>query len=89
MLNKEIEDRYQQWLSSPCFDENTKAELAALTDEKEIEDRFYCDLEFGTGGMRGMLGAGTNRMNVYLIRKLTYSFGQVICDHGPEAKKNH
>ncbi len=87
MLNKEIEDRYQQWLSSPCFDENTKAELAALTDEKEIEDRFYCDLEFGTGGMRGMLGAGTNRMNVYLIRKLTYSFGQVICDHGPEAKK--
>lgn len=87
MLNKEIETRYQQWLSSPCFDEETKSELAALTDEKEIEDRFYCDLEFGTGGMRGMLGAGTNRMNVYLIRKLTYSFGQVICDHGPEAKK--
>lgn len=87
MLKKEIESRYQQWLSSPYFDEDTKAELAALTDEREIEDRFYCDLEFGTGGMRGMLGAGTNRMNLYLIRRLTYSFGQVIGDHGPQAKK--
>lgn len=85
MLNKEIETRYQQWLSGPYFNETTKAELAALTDEKEIEDRFYCDLEFGTAGMRGMLGAGTNRMNLYLIRKLTYSFGQVIRDHGKEA----
>lgn len=85
MLNHEIKARYQQWLDSPCFDEDTKAELAALTDEKEIEDRFYCDLEFGTGGMRGMLGAGTNRMNIYLIRKLTYSFGQVIRSHGKEA----
>lgn len=87
MLNSEIKTRYQQWLDSPYFDEDTKAELAALTDEKEIEDRFYCDLEFGTGGMRGMLGAGTNRMNLYLIRKLTYSFGQVICDHGEAAMK--
>lgn len=87
MLSNEIKTRYQQWLDSPYFDEDTKAELAALTDEKEIEDRFYCDLEFGTGGMRGMLGAGTNRMNIYLIRKLTYSFGQVICDDGEEAMK--
>lgn len=85
MLNKEYKVRYQEWLDSPYFDQETKAELAALTDEKEIEDRFYCDLEFGTGGMRGMLGAGTNRMNIYLIRKLTYSFGQVICDQGQEA----
>lgn len=87
MLNKEIEARYQEWLTSPFFDADTKAELAALTDEKEIEDRFYCDLEFGTGGMRGMLGAGTNRMNIYLIRKLTASFARVIEDHGEAAKK--
>ena len=87
MLSKEIQTRYQQWLDSPYFDEDIKAELRGLTDEKEIEDRFYCDLEFGTGGMRGMLGAGTNRMNIYLIRKLTYSFGQVICDHGEAAMK--
>lgn len=87
MLNNEILMRYQEWLNSPYFDEDTKAELAALQDEKEIEDRFYCDLEFGTGGMRGMLGAGTNRMNIYLIRKLTSSFAQVICDHGKEAMK--
>ncbi len=86
MLNKEVEDRYQQWLTSPYFDEATKAELKAITDEKDIEDRFYCDLEFGTGGMRGMLGAGTNRMNLYLIRKLTASFARVIADHGEDAK---
>lgn len=87
MLKKEYETRWQEWMNSPYFDQETKAELAALTDEKEIEDRFYCDLEFGTGGMRGMLGAGTNRMNIYLIRKLTYSFGQVICDQGEAAVK--
>lgn len=85
MLNNEIKTRYEEWLNSPYFDKDTKTELADLTDEKEIEDRFYCDLEFGTGGMRGMLGAGTNRMNLYLIRKLTFSFGQVIRDHGQEA----
>lgn len=87
MLNQEIKARYQEWLDSPYFDQSIKDELAALTDEKEIEDRFYCDLEFGTGGMRGMLGAGTNRMNIYLIRKLTYSFGQMICDQGQDAMK--
>lgn len=87
MLNQEIKARYQEWLDSPYFDQSVKDELAALTDEKEIEDRFYCDLEFGTGGMRGMLGVGTNRMNIYLIRKLTYSFGQMIQDQGPEAMK--
>lgn len=87
MLNQEIKARYQEWLDSPYFDQAIKDELAALRDEKEIEDRFYCDLEFGTGGMRGMLGAGTNRMNIYLIRKLTYSFGQMICDQGQDAMK--
>ena len=56
MNYKEI---YEQWLNDVFFDETTRKELAALTDEKEIEDRFYRDLEFGTGGLRGIMGAGT------------------------------
>ena len=55
--------KYELWKSDPFFDEATRAELAALTDEKEIEDRFYRDLEFGTGGARDLMGAGTNRFN--------------------------
>ena len=57
-------DNYNYWINSPIFDEATKSELLALNDEKEIEDRFYKDLEFGTGGLRGIIGAGTNRMNI-------------------------
>ncbi len=60
--------KYQEWLG---FDEDTKAELLAITDEKEIEDRFYKDLEFGTGGLRGVMGAGANRMNKYTVSKAT------------------
>lgn len=85
MLHTKVQERYKEWLESPCFGNDTKEELSALTDEKEIEDRFYCELEFGTAGMRGMLGAGTNRMNIYLIRRLTYSLGQVIRDCGEDA----
>ena len=56
---------YNNWLESPYFDERTKAELKAIEgDEKEIEDRFYTELEFGTAGLRGVIGAGTNRMNI-------------------------
>ena len=51
-------NRYEQWLNDDFFDEVTRKELSALTDEKEIEDRFYRDLEFGTGGLRGIMGAG-------------------------------
>lgn len=82
--------RYREWLESPCFDDGVKAELVALAeagDCKEIEDRFYCDLEFGTGGMRGRLGAGTNRMNVYIIRRLTAALGAAVCEAGVEAKR--
>ena len=69
MLSAEISARYQEWLNAPWCDEATKAELQGLQhNEKEIEDRFYCELEFGTGGMRGLLGAGTNRMNIYTVR---------------------
>ena len=57
---------YQQWCSDPYFDDATKAELKAIENNKEeIEDRFYRQLEFGTGGLRGVIGAGTNRMNIY------------------------
>ncbi len=68
-------EKYQQWLS---FDEDTKAELEAITDEKEIEDRFYKDLAFGTGGLRGIMGAGSNRMNKYTVGKATYGLSKYI-----------
>ncbi len=62
-------DKYTDWLS--WVDDETKSELLSISDEKEIEDRFYRDLEFGTGGLRGIMGAGSNRMNKYIIRKAT------------------
>lgn len=77
MMNQEIRERYNQWLESPVFDETTKYELAGLS-EAEIIDRFYTELSFGTSGVRGKLGAGTNRMNIYLIRRLSWSLGQAL-----------
>lgn len=72
-------EKYTQWLG---FDEETKAELLAIDDEKEIEDRFYKDLSFGTGGLRGIMGAGSNRMNKYTVGKVTFGlakyFGSII-----------
>ncbi|MDP4177100.1 MAG: phospho-sugar mutase [Bacillota bacterium] len=62
---------YKKWIDSDIVDENTKNELLSIKDEKEIEDRFYKDLEFGTGGLRGVIGAGTNRMNIYTVGKAT------------------
>ena len=62
-------EKYRQWLA--FADPDTKAELESLTDEKEIEDRFYKDLAFGTGGLRGIMGAGSNRMNRYTVGKAT------------------
>lgn len=62
-------DKYNLWLT---FDENTKSELLSVTDEKEIEDRFYKDLAFGTGGLRGIMGAGSNRMNKYTVLSLIH-----------------
>ena len=64
--------RYEEWLNDPYFDEGTKAELKAIADdENEIKERFYMDLEFGTAGLRGIIGAGTNRLNIYIVRKAT------------------
>lgn len=66
-------EKYEQWLT---FDEDTKAELLAITDEKEIENRFYKDLEFGTGGLRGIMGAGSNYMNKYTVGRATFGVAQ-------------
>ena len=63
---------YESWLANPYFDEETKAELKAIADDdNEIKERFYQELEFGTAGLRGVIGAGTNRMNIYTVRKAT------------------
>ena len=83
----DYKEMYQQWLDNPYFDEETKAELKAIAgNEKEIEDRFYMDLEFGTAGLRGVIGAGTNRMNVYTVRKATQGLANYILSVGAEAK---
>lgn len=68
-------DKYNLWLT---FDENTKKELISVTDEKEIEDRFYKDLAFGTGGLRGIMGAGSNRMNKYTVGKATFGLANYL-----------
>ena len=81
-------ERYEFWKTNAFFDEATRAELAALTDEKEIEDRFYRDLEFGTGGARGLMGAGTNRFNSYNVRRITTGFAAYLLKaFGEDAKK--
>ena len=68
-------ERYQEWCESGDFDEATKKELEGIRgDEEEIKDRFYQDLEFGTGGLRGVIGAGTNRMNLYTVGRATQRF---------------
>lgn len=70
---------YEEWLSNPYFDEETKAELKAIEqDENEIKERFYKELEFGTAGLRGVIGAGTNRMNIYTVRKTTQGLANYI-----------
>lgn len=75
--------QYNLWIDRA--DEDTKAELLAIKDnEKEIEDRFYKNLEFGTGGLRGVMGAGTNRMNVYTVRKATQGLAKEVLSHGEE-----
>ncbi|MDO4403186.1 MAG: phospho-sugar mutase, partial [Clostridiaceae bacterium] len=73
-------EKYNEWISSSTISEEVKEELRAIKDEKEIEDRFYKELEFGTGGLRGIIGAGTNRMNVYTVGKATQGFADFIND---------
>ncbi|MCI8836176.1 MAG: phospho-sugar mutase [Ruminococcus sp.] len=79
----EYKERYQEWLSNPYFDADTKAELESIKeDENEIKERFYTDLEFGTAGLRGIIGAGTNRMNIYTVRKATQGLANYIQKKG-------
>lgn len=75
---------YQLWKDYPELNADLRAELEAMTDEGEIEDRFYQDLEFGTGGMRGKIGAGINRMNVYIVAKATYGLGKYLLGSDPK-----
>lgn len=78
---------YKEWLSNPYFDEDTKLELKNIEgQEKEIEDRFYRELAFGTAGLRGVIGAGTNRMNIYTVRKTTQGLANYIKKLGGENK---
>lgn len=80
-------ENYEQWLANPYFDAQTKAELESIKgNEKEIEDRFYMDLEFGTAGLRGVIGAGTNRMNIYTVRKATQGLANYIAQKDAKAQ---
>ena len=83
----DYKDLYQQWLTNPYFDEETRKELKAIEgDEKEIQERFYMDLEFGTAGLRGIIGAGTNRMNPYVVRRATQGLANYILKVGKEGQ---
>lgn len=78
---------YEQWCTDPYFDDATKKELLAIKDDKaEIEDRFYRQLEFGTGGLRGVIGAGTNRMNIYTVRQATQGLANYIISQNGQDK---
>ena len=79
--------KYQEWCENPYFDEETRNELKNIAgDEKEISDRFYKDLAFGTGGLRGVIGAGTNRMNIYTVRKATQGLANFIIEENGREK---
>ncbi len=80
-------EEYKFWLEDPYFDEQTREELRGIADDPaQIEDRFYKELEFGTGGLRGVIGAGTNRMNIYTVRKATQGLANYILKQGGQEK---
>nr|UWI49375.1 phospho-sugar mutase [Clostridioides difficile] len=85
----DYKNNYEMWLNSPYFDEQTKEELLNIKDdEKEIQDRFYKNLEFGTGGLRGIIGAGTNRINIYTVRRATLGvLNYIMKTQGEEGKQ--
>lgn len=81
-------EKYELWLTSDAFDSETKSELESIKgNDKEIKERFYKDLEFGTGGLRGIIGAGTNRMNKYTVGKATQGLANYILKNNPEGRK--
>jgi phosphoglucomutase len=78
-FSMDYKEVYEQWIANPYFDEATKEELKSIAeDENEIKERFYMDLEFGTAGLRGIIGAGTNRMNIYVVRRATQGLANYI-----------
>ena len=80
-------EQFEKWLNDPYFDDETKKELLSIRNNpKEIEDRFYKDLEFGTAGLRGVIGAGTNRMNVYTVRKATQGLANYIIKNNGQSR---
>ena len=83
----DYKEMYQEWMTNPYFDEDTKKELATIADDdKEIEERFYADLKFGTAGLRGIIGAGINRMNKYVVRRATQGLANYILKQGGAEK---
>ena len=81
----EYRESYEEWLRNPYFDEATKEELRSIgDDDNEIKERFYRELEFGTAGLRGVLGAGTNRMNIYVVRQATQGLANWVKNTKPE-----
>lgn len=83
---EEYRKRYQQWLEDPFIDEETKAELRSITDENEIKERFFKELEFGTGGLRGIIGNGSNRLNRYTVGKASQGLANYIKKEGTQAQ---
>ena len=82
----DYKEKYEYWQTSDVVDAQTKQELEALkANDGEIQERFFKDLEFGTGGLRGILGAGSSRMNKYTVRKATQGLANYICDNGESA----
>ena len=83
----EYRESYEEWLKNPYFDDATKEELRSIADDdNEIKERFYKELEFGTAGLRGVIGAGTNRMNIYTVRKATQGLANYIIKNNGQAK---
>lgn len=86
-IDMEYRERYEEWISNPYFDETTREELKKIADDdNEIKERFYKDLEFGTAGLRGIIGAGTNRLNIYTVRKATQGLANYIVKSGGRDK---
>ena len=83
----EYREKYEEWLNDPYFDEAAKEELRSIAEDgNEIKERFYKDLEFGTAGLRGIIGAGTNRMNIYTVRKATQGLANYIISKDGQKK---
>ncbi|NLL19459.1 MAG: phospho-sugar mutase, partial [Clostridia bacterium] len=84
-MNTEIRERVKTWTENPYFAEETRREILDIKDPKELEERFCCELDFGTAGIRGILGAGTNRLSIYWIRRVIQGLADVIKEVGGDA----